>query len=254
MISFNTFGGFARLGNQLFQLATILSLSKDNNDNYIISNFNYTNYFETCINIGYYNNPSFTYKEQNNKFTQITYNRDMNLDGYFQSEKYFLHNEEYIRSVISLKKEFESYLINKYDNIIKNSVSIHVRRGDYVNSGAFNQLFDTDYYKKSLDLVMSKVNIENINIFSDDITWCKNSLKIDYNVNINFIENEIDILELFLMSYCDHNIISNSSFSWWSSWLNKNDTKIIICPKKWFGDGRPDLTAEDLFTNKMILM
>jgi len=247
MISFNDFGKHARLGNQLFQLATIISLSLDNNDDFMISNFLYQEYYNMKIRIG---NSNFDkYVEEDFSYNKIPYKKDLDIFGYFQSEKYFKHNEKYINEFFQIKKRYEYYLKDKYNDLLKNSLSLHIRRGDYVNSKAYMDLTKTDYYTKAIEYVKSNKKIDNILLFSDDIEWCKRNIKIS---NIHYIR-EKDILELYLMSYCENNIIANSSFSWWASWLNQNTNKIIIAPKKWFGDVKK-LSTKDLYSEKMIVL
>lgn len=166
-------------------------------------------------------NDDFRYKE-------LEYKEDCHyyLDGYWQSEKYFIEIENIIRESLkpteTIKSRFEEYSI-------KNSISIHIRRTDYINSNGFHPLQTIDYYKKGLEIIGK---YDNLLIFSDDIKWCKENLKFD---NMIFIEGNDDIEDLWLMSLCDNNIIANSSFSWWGAWLNENPNKKVIAPKKWFG-------------------
>jgi hypothetical protein len=136
-------------------------------------------------------------------------------------------------------------LINKkYPNVnFENSCSLHVRRGDYLKYPNIHPTCDVSYYEKSISLVDS----ENILIFSDDINWCKNNLLIK-NKNIFFIEGNQDYIDLWLMSLCKNNIMANSTFSWWGAWLNKNKNKLVIGPKKWFGESLHHNT-DDLYFN-----
>ena len=135
----------------------------------------------------------------------------------------------------------------KYKSLFnKNTVSLHIRRGDYVNLSDHHLLLDISYYKNAVNMFK---NIEKVVVFSDDIEWCKENLDIK---NTEFIENETDIVDLYLMSQCTHNIIANSSFSWWGAWLNKNDNKKVIAPKKWFGPKRNDLNDKDIIPETWI--
>ncbi len=120
-----------------------------------------------------------------------------------------------------------------YLNSIKNSnsVSLHVRRGDYLKIKNINVL-DVDYYMKAVDYIKKNVEKPMFYIFSDDLDWCKNNLGFLNNCNyVDLTQTEID--DLKLMSFCQHNIIANSSFSWWGAWLNQNPKKIVIAPKEW---------------------
>ena len=129
---------------------------------------------------------------------------------------------------MSLEKKNE--LIEKYPMSTQGSVSLHIRRGDYVSNWV-HPVLPMDYYFSGLEIVK---NYENILIFSDDIEWCKENLKFKKSV---FVENLSNIDSIWLMSLCENNIIANSSFSWWGAFLNSNNSKKIICPKNWFGVG-----------------
>ena len=127
-----------------------------------------------------------------------------------------------------------------------NSVSIHVRRGDYLTNPVTFQthgLCDIDYYKKAIDEILDLVDKPHFFIFSDDQSWAKSNIifgaPTDYVMHNNSLKNYED---LRLMSYCRHHIIANSSFSWWGAWLGNNPEKIVIAPKKWFNDPKIDTT------------
>ncbi len=123
---------------------------------------------------------------------------------------------------------------NKID--ASKSISVHIRRGDYANDKVTNTYFGTcplEYYKQAMDYMRSKVNNPIFYFFSDDIEWVKKEFNEDEN--FVFISNPKlqDYEELILMSQCSHNIIANSSFSWWGAWLNDNPAKLVVAPKKW---------------------
>ena len=158
--------------------------------------------------------------------------------GYFQSEKYFKE----IRSIliknfrINTEMSFYTKKIKKFILKSKNSCSIHVRRGDYLsteNKKIYNSC-NIEYYHKAIKLVKNKFNELVFFVFSDDILWAKNNLKIKNVIYIDNKENNIPNEEIYLMSLCKHNVIANSSFSWWGAWLNEFKEKIVIAPKKWF--------------------
>jgi hypothetical protein len=164
-------------------------------------------------------------------------NADIYLDGFFQSELYFKNIEDIIRKELTLKDPL-SPLAQEFANQIKSnsqSVSIHIRRGDYVSNSSAHKhhgTCDIKYYKHAILKIKESVSSPAFFIFSDDIEWVKENLKIDdatYVSNPNLTECE----ELLLMSYCSHNIIANSTFSWWGAWLNQNENKIVIAPQKW---------------------
>ena len=228
-------GGF---GNKLFQIAASLSLAKDNNDEIILPEWDYKNFFKNKIKTDdiVYSLKWDIWKEPGHNFFPIKYTENLRLDGYFQSEKYFKDNSELIKYYFTPSEEIENYIQNKYGKLLEDeTVSIHVRRGDYLwanNRGLF-YILDQNYFYNAL-----KYFDKNIKIlcFSDDIKWCKENFKME---NIFFIENEKNYVDLFLMSKCKNNIISNSTFSWWGAWLNQNENKKIISPNKdkWFGEG-----------------
>jgi hypothetical protein len=142
-------------------------------------------------------------------------------------------------------EEMDEYL-KKYHNLLDdNTCSVHIRRGDYLRFPNDHPTLLNDYYFKSFDKM--KKNTKFI-VFSDDITWCKDNIKGN---NMFYIEDETDYVNLILMSLCKHNIIANSSFSWWGAWLNKNKNKKVIAPKIWFGPNK-NLNTKDLIPNKWI--
>ncbi len=160
-------------------------------------------------------------------FNHISYNSKSNyyLDGYWQSEKYFRESSDIILHHLD---PLDHRIISKYGGQ-RGSVSIHVRRTDYLTSNGFHPVQDLEYYEKSLNLIGE---YERILVFSDDIEWCKANIRFK---NCIFIENLPDVESLWLMSMCENNIIANSSFSWWGAWLNKNPQKKVIAPRNWFG-------------------
>lgn len=224
------------LGNQLFEIATTIGLAIENGVDAIFPPWKYEIYFKNDIKT---TNPEnfnikFEYQEPEFKYNKIPYINGMNLNGYFQSEKYFKHCEKEIRKTFTLKEEYENNIRWKWNDILKtNTVSIHVRRGDYLNNQSFHPCPPLKYFEKSIQYIETKYKIDNILIFSDDIQWCKENLDKNYI----FVENQNEIDDMFLMSFCNHNIITNSTFSWWGAWLNKNENKIVCAPHQWFGNG-----------------
>lgn len=161
------------------------------------------------------------------------------LDGHWQSEKYFDKVKDIIRKEFMLKNEPSGRYKNIETEIRKNkSVSMHIRRGDYTMEKVQKTLAlcSLGYYQKAIQKMAEKIENPTFFIFSDDIEWVKENLKIEYPMV--FVSNDElkDHEELILMSKCGHNIIANSSFGWWGAWLNNNPNKIIITPKKWFKD------------------
>jgi hypothetical protein len=161
------------------------------------------------------------------------------LQGFWPSEKYFREIENFIRQEFTFKKaptkqnRETAYRISK-----TSSVSIHFRRADYVTDKAthnYHGVCGLSYYRKAVDIISKKISKPHFYIFSDDPSWTKRHFHIKYPVF--FVDNnpiEKGFEDLRLMSLCKHNIIANSSFSWWGAWLNRNPEKIVIAPKRWF--------------------
>lgn len=170
----------------------------------------------------------------NNYDMKIFNLNDAYIQGYWQSELYFREIKDKIR------KEFSfSYIdmceigdiLNKIDNT--NSVSIHVRRGDYVGNPIYSGICTKEYYEKAICKIYDRISEPFFFIFSDDIEYVKGLFR-----NKNFyIVNKFNGMEahydMFLMSKCQHNILANSSFSWWGAWLNDHKDKMVISPKRW---------------------
>jgi hypothetical protein len=167
------------------------------------------------------------------------------IDGFFQSEKYFAHHRKLVIDFFDFSFINKKYIDENYTYITdKKCTSIHIRRGDYLKFPNHHPTQTIDYYYDSIEIL--KNNTDLFVIFSDDIQWCKENLKLE---NILYIEDEKDYIELYLMSLCDNNIISNSSFSWWGAWLNENPRKKVIGPLKWFGDAIQHKTGDILPEN-----
>jgi len=161
--------------------------------------------------------------------------KDGYLEGYWQSYRYLEPIKKELLWEITLKKPIDQKLREIVDKINQtNSVSVHIRRGDYVNdpkTKAEHYTFGLEYYKEAFKIIRTKVQNPTLFVFSDDIEWVKENLKSD--LPTVFVPNDPDYESFFTATYCEHNIIANSSFSFWIAWLNKNPDKIVIAPKKW---------------------
>lgn len=161
------------------------------------------------------------------------------LSGYWQSEKYFKSIESVIREDFKFKQPMSAENRKIADEIVKNNaVSLHIRRGDYVKDAATlvtHGLCSLEYYHAAIQLISEQVEQPKFFIFSDDIEWVKGNLKIDFPTHfIDHNHGPESYNDMRLMSLCKHNIIANSSFSWWGAWLNQCQTKIVVAPKRWF--------------------
>ena len=174
------------------------------------------------------------FKEKRSSYfdASVFKNNFVYLDGYWQNELYFSDIRELLLRELSPNNSMND-LSFAYLNSIKksNSVSLYVRRGDYLNLKNINVL-NVDYYMKAAEYIRKNVEKPTFFIFSDDLEWCKSSLTfLGDCIYVERTQTEID--DLKLMSFCQHNIIANSSFSWWGAWLNQNPNKTVIAPKDW---------------------
>ncbi len=162
------------------------------------------------------------------------------VDGYFQNEKYFKDIREILLNQIIINQAISNYTkyVKKQIKDRTNSCSIHIRRGDMANETnmKIHGICSLEYYQDAIKYLENKLGKLNYFIFSDDIEWCKSNLNISDAIFVDSKEKRIAHEDIYLMSLCEHNIIANSSFSWWGAWLNSNLDKICIAPKAWFAD------------------
>jgi hypothetical protein len=173
------------------------------------------------------------------------YSGSLYLDGYWQSYSYFKDIEHIITQEFSVKTPQMGKNKELAEQMARcNSVSLHIRRGDYVSNPRTNKMHGTcplDYYYKCIQLVSQEIKDLHFFIFSDDADWVRDNLNIDFPtviVSHNGIEKDYE--DIRLMSQCKHHIIANSTFSWWGAWLNPSKEKIVFAPKQWFADRRYD--------------
>ena len=166
------------------------------------------------------------------------------LEGFWQGEEYFKDIRRILLKDFTLKKETQNFLKLKRLVVKTNSASIHFRRGDYVKravTGKYHGVLNFDYYRKAIELVGEKIKNPHFFVFSDDIAWVKKNFRIKQPVTyISGSGKLTNPEELILMACCRHNIIANSSFSWWGAWLNRNRQKIVLAPKRWFRKKRAE--------------
>ncbi len=188
-------------------------------------------------------------REKNFKFDAgiLKLSGDLLLEGYWQSYKYFDGISEIIKKDFSLKNAMsESYNLIAEEIYNTDSVSIHIRRGDYVQNKKTNRyhgVCSPQYYIDAANYIEKKVSTPFFYVFSDDPSWVETDFKIPFKYKlVAGIKNQTCQQDLMLMSYCKHNIIANSTFSWWAAWLNSNSSKIVIAPQKWFGNNMIETT------------
>jgi len=230
------------LGNQLFQISAAIALALENNDKtaFDIKNHDLPKQGRKCEkylttifrNLNFSSNLPIkhVYREPRFSYDKIAYETDMCLVGYFQSEKYFDKYASEIRKLFSMDNHSRNVINNKYGEILaNNTVAVHVRRGDYVKFSETHPPCSLKYYNEAITTFAPNTTFL---FFSDDIAWCKKNFVQD---NFIFIEENEDLVDLYLISMCCNAILSNSSFSWWGAWLNNKADKRIIAPKNWFG-------------------
>lgn len=245
------------LGNQLFQWAATKNLSIkhqcdiffdktyfQSSSNGLVTRWNYELDKFSNLNIKEANKINLDIVYDNFIYKDIPNNSY--LDGYWQSEKYFIENKDLISNTLKINDSIKNNIYRKYSILKENTVSLHIRRGDYLNIQDYHPIQTIEYYNNCLEELNDK-NIQII-IFSNDIDWCVDNLKYK---NITYAINNSNIYDLYTMSLCRHNIIANSSFSWWGAWLNNNINKKVFAPKKWFGKSSP-LSDSDIVPNDWI--
>jgi len=259
MISFNQLGNLGRLGNQMFQYASLRGIAANrgfdfcipSEDVFGVSDPNVKN-SKTSIydafDLDKYNKglmPNKMLQESGYHFDESIFNTcedNVDLYGYFQSEKYFKHIEDDIRKDFT----FADYIVDFCQEFLekevqsKEVISLHIRRGDYLHLQSFHPVPPIEYYVEAL----KKLPNVPVIIFSDDPKWCK--MQSIFDPDRFFIsEGNPAEYDMCFMSMCTHHVIANSSFSWWGAWLAKSQQ--VIAPKIWFGSSLPDHDTTDLY-------
>jgi glycosyltransferase involved in cell wall biosynthesis len=180
--------------------------------------------------------PKMIEETQINRYEPKLLQQNGYFSGFYQTEKYFSAFREKILREFTLKLPLNAVNLKILDEIKKtSSVSLHIRRTDYLSPTVPMEVLDLDYYKRAIDYIMQHVSDPHFFVFSDDPQWVKDNLKImapHTFVDVN--DGSHGYFDLELMRNCKHNIIANSSFSWWGAWLNENFAKIVVSPNKWF--------------------
>lgn len=245
MITISNFGW--RLGNQLFQIAAAYSFAKRNGLEFLCPKWDYQKFFK--LKHKEYNGEPIEkyYSEYGFHFTSIVTQDNTAISGYFQSHKYF--DREEMRKVF----ELENVPILETCDFVFGSCAVHVRRGDYLKYPDHHPLCTLKYYKEAMKLSP----VKDFVVFSDDQDWCKENFtgkdfkdyRFFYPTSLNS-----DITDFYLMSKCDHNIIANSTFSWWAAMLNNSKGQVVISPSKdnWHGVAYSQWNHDDLLPEEWI--
>jgi hypothetical protein len=271
MVTFDMLGQYGELGNQLFQIATTCVYAKKNNTKAVFPRWIcgkqlrvYSSILKTpLIETLNYSDIKSIYNEINHHYQIIPFTENMSLRGYFQSDKYFEGYEQYVRDLFTPSDYIEQVLRDKYSDILNNNktVAVHIRtqtrsRDDDI----LNHPGPSERYLREAFNVFGK-DFSYV-IFSDNIPLVKQWFK---NYNFVYIENSKpydnihnnqiinqpiydNVLELYLMSKCKHNIITSSTFGWWGAWLNSNKDKKVVAMdgSTWFGSAYSHWNMSDL--------
>lgn len=243
-----------RLGNNLFQIASTIALAKTLNTDFIFEETTWAGHrgrIPVDLSMFDYKFPraavklSNQYQESNFHYTPLPLQDDLQMNGFFQSWKYFENvREELLETYFQPSKEVKQEL-SKY-TVTQHSLGISVRRGDYLMLQGNHCVLDLDYYQTVLDKYFTD-NVDQIYIFSDDIQWCK---KV-FGEDVILVQDTIGT-QLFLMSKMKHLILSNSTFAWWGAYLNQQGG-LVIAPSPWFGPNYQDKETSDLYYPSWII-
>jgi hypothetical protein len=263
MLSFNHLGNLGRLGNQMFQYASLKGIAKSRGYEFSIpsrdnfgkvdtnvrtADLNLYDVFdlETKNTIGLI--PNIKLSERKHDFDEelfINCPDNVDLFGYYQTEKYFKHIEDEIRADFTFSEELLTDCSEFFNSNFSGTkvISLHVRRGDYVTNP--NHPVQTlEYYKEALDKFPDDLPVL---VFSDDFGWCDEQEFFE-GERFYLSEGSASDADLCMMSLCNYHIIANSSFSWWGAWLAKSEK--VIAPKNWFGGECINKSIDDLvFSN-----
>ncbi len=233
-----------RLGNNFFQVATASALAWDNGaEPYFMGyrgsgevgraffRFNLQE-TERTVETEWY--------ERTYSYSPITYSPNMRLAGYYQSEKYFAHHRKRLLKLLAPSSSDMEYMVHRYSWLIDNpnTVGVQIRyyKGEDPSGGMYPQ-YGRDYLEKAMALFPESSLFV---VSSNDLSYAKQNIPPD-KMNVVFLEGEVPYIDLLLLSFCKHNIISNSSFGWWAAWLNQNPHKKVIYPWPLF----PTLPSQD---------
>lgn len=172
--------------------------------------------------------------------------------GYWTSEKYFKDVSCKLRSSLIFPEFDEKNSILAKNIGENNSVSLHIRRGDYLNkeNRIFFNVCTKEYYKNAINYIKKYIDSPQFYVFSNDIEWCRENLDLKDACYVDWNKGENSYRDMQLMSLCKHNIIANSTFSWWGAWLNDNPNKMVLVPAKWFD--LPNCSVDDIYPEDWI--
>ena len=246
---------YGQLGNNLFQIATAYALAWDNGAEPIFPDlrwqkkynipFNSQHVFFRCSSKSLPMHCSKLWKEQSYRYIPISYQPNMCIDGYFQSEKYFAHHRERLLELFAPHPNDLDYIEKKYQKPLSHpcSVGVQIRFQHEDPKGVLHIQYGRDYLNKAIEYFPKDALYI---VSSNNIAFAKKQMP-SHGLNVIFLEGESYHIDFFLLSLCDHNIITNSTFGWWAAWLNQNPDKMVICPRQMLSPtAKPDSKAFSL--------
>jgi hypothetical protein len=243
MATFSQLGNYGRMGNAMFQIAVTLGLSQRMGEGAVFPKWKYQKHFklDRCKFVDRVPKMGRKYNEPHYAYKQIPNLNNCDLFGYFQSEKYFDNCKDLVRKAFTP-------IVPDDDNVGRGVCGVHVRRTDYLkHKGCFAEL-GPDYYYQAAELVPAN----NFCVFSDDLKWCRENLT---DSRFLITDSAPDYVDFRMLMSMDHQIIGNSSFSWWAAWMNDNPDKVVVAPKKWFGPRlAPTHPTKDLIPKGWLLV
>ena len=243
MITFSSLGNYGRLGNQMFQYASIIGIAKKNGYDYCfpLHRSSLSKWFDLTAKDQIYVGNIF--HEKMFRFDSTLFDLSDNTDyfGYFQTEKYFEHCSSFIKNEFKFKNEIKQKVDEWFKDKNDSYISVHIRRGDYLNSPTFHPVPKIEWYIEAMKSFPNKKFL----FFSDDLDWCKQTFP-EHEFSPFDTEGE----DMYAMSKCNGHIIANSSFSWWGAWLGKGKT---IAPKTWFGPHGPQ-DWQDIYCSDWVIL
>lgn len=258
-VAFNYLGKLGQLGNQMFQFAATMGVARYTGVPFKIPN--HQEIFDDGIgnklkielfncfdikpdNIGVLNTDNVIQEkgfEFDNSILHGNRQSDYTLYGFFQTEKYFKHCANEVRSQFTFKGEIVGECKEIIDDYFDNPIALHIRRGDFLTNSGNHHNQTLDYYEEALKKFDKK---RQVIVFSDDPGWCMDQ-ELFHDDRFIVSTGNGPYHDLYLMTQCDDFIIANSSFSWWGAWLANRGK--VVAPKKWFGPNNAHLITKDLF-------
>jgi hypothetical protein len=243
MISYPELGKIGRLGNHLFQMAATIGVALDHGDSWGFPRWEHEREFPIsgCFHASVPEGPE--YREKRFAYDPIPYQPGLRLHGYFQSEKYFERHSEVVRKLFTPRG-----VPPKSD--FGHVASLQVRRGDYLPIQDRHPILSMDYYEKAMEVLQAQ-GIKKFIVLSDDLEWCR----------VNFTQPGVAVVppmdpiaQFKLTLACRHHVMANSTFSWWTAWLDPDPGKIVIAPRQWFGPTHACFKTTDLYARNWWVM